>query len=140
MSVEFVDTNVVVYAYDTSAGAKRAQARDLLERLWHDATGALSVQVLQELFVTLTRKVPRPLEGASARTIVADFATWRVVEPSATEVLAAIDATDRWRISFWDAMILIAAQRVGATVLWSEDLNPGQTFDSVLVRNPFEET
>ncbi len=137
MSVEFCDTNVVVYAYDTSASAKHVQARQLLERLWLEGTGSLSVQVLQELFVTLTRKIPHPLTTPIARTIVADLATWHVVTPTPSDVLAAIDATVNWKLSFWDAMILVAAQRSGATLVWSEDLNAGQSFDTVTLRNPF---
>ncbi|HYY89527.1 MAG TPA: PIN domain-containing protein [Chloroflexota bacterium] len=137
MSVEFCDTNVLVYAYDTTAGAKREPARALLERLWLEGAGALSVQVLQELFVTLTRKIARPLEPLAARSIVADLATWQVVEPAAPDVLAAIDGADRWRVSFWDAMIVTTALHVGAAVMWSEDLTDGQTFDGVTVRDPF---
>lgn len=91
MSVEFCDSNIVVYAYDTSAGAKHERARDLLERLWTDGAGAASIQVLQELFVTLTRKIPRPLDVASARGIVSDLATWHIVRPTAVDVLTAID-------------------------------------------------
>lgn len=137
MSVEFCDANVVVYAYDTSAGAKHDQARQLLERLWLEGIGAVSIQVLQELFVTLTRKIRQPLNTPTARTIIADLATWHVVTPTPSDVLAAIDATASWNVSFWDAMILVAAQRSGASVVWSEDLNAGQTFDTVTLRNPF---
>ena len=81
MSVEFCDTNIIVYAFDTTAGAKHERAKLLLERLWQESVGALSVQVLQELFVTLMRKVARPLDPASARAIVADLATWNLVQP-----------------------------------------------------------
>jgi predicted nucleic acid-binding protein len=137
MSVEFCDTNVIVYAYDSTAGAKHDRAQALLERLWLDGKGVLSVQVLQELFVTLTRKVARPVDPGEARAIVADLATWSLVQPAASDVLAAIDATIRWQLSFWDAMILTAAQRAGAAVLWSEDFSDGQRFDAVTVRNPF---
>jgi len=140
MSVEFCDTNVVVYAYDTSAGAKHVRARQLLERLWVEGVGAVSVQVLQELFVTLTRKIAQPLSTPTARTIVADLAMWHVVTPTPSDVLAAIDATVNWNLSFWDAMILVAAQRSGAALVWSEDLNAGQTFDTVTLRNPFADT
>jgi predicted nucleic acid-binding protein len=136
MSVEFCDTNILVYAYDTTAGAKREQARALVERLWSAECGAVSIQVLQELFVTLTRKIGLPLDAHVARHIVADLATWRVVEPTAADVLAAIDGTARWHLSFWDAMIVTTAQRAGADVLWSEDLNDGQTLDGLTVRNP----
>ena len=137
MSAEFCDTNIIVYAYDTTVGVKHDRAQALLERLWVQGVGALSVQVLQELFVTLTRKVARPLDHGEARSIVADLATWRLVQPTASDVLAAIDATSRWKLSFWDAMILAAAQRAGAAVLWSEDFSDGQRFDAVTVRNPF---
>lgn len=137
MSAEFCDTNVFVYAYDLTAGDKRVRALRLVERLWDSGEGVVSVQVLQELFVTLTRRASPPLDPATARRIVGDLATWRVVEPSAPDVLDASDAAARWRISFWDAMIVTAAQKAGAEVLWSEDLNDGQTYDGPTVRNPF---
>ncbi len=137
MSVEFCDTNILVYAYDRTAGAKREQARALIERLWRTRSGVLSVQVLQELFVTLTGKVATLLEPSAARGIVADLTTWRIIEPTATDVLFAIDAAARWQLSFWDAMIITTAQRAGSLVLWSEDLASGQTFDGLTVKNPF---
>jgi predicted nucleic acid-binding protein len=138
MSAEFCDTNILVYAYDTSAGAKRDRALALVERLWREDSGVLSIQVLQELFVTLTRKVAARIDTRTARRIVADLASWRVIEPHAVDVLAAIDATERWQISFWDAMIITAAERAGARVLWSEDLSHGQSYDGVTVRNPLQ--
>jgi predicted nucleic acid-binding protein len=138
MSAEFCDTNIIVYAFDTTAGAKHERAKLLLERLWQEGVGALSVQALQELFVTLTRKIARPLNPLAARGIVADLATWNVVQPSAPDVLTAIDASVRWQVSFWDAMIITAAQRAGAVVVWSENLSSGQGFDDVTVRNPFD--
>jgi len=139
MKGEFCDTNVLVYAYDTTAGAKREQARRLLERLWETGAGVVSVQVLQELFVTLTRKLPQPLPIHEARAVVADMATWEVIAPDAADVLEAIDGTGRWQVAFWDAMILLAAKRAGATVIWSEDLNDGQAYDDITVRNPFRQ-
>lgn len=137
MSGEFCDTNVLVYAYDATAGSKREEAGVLLARLWGSGSGVVSLQVLQELFVALTRKIPQPLPALDARSIVADMTAWRVVEPRSQDILAAIDSAARWRISFWDAMILTAASRAGAQTVWSEDLNAGQAYDSVTVRNPF---
>jgi predicted nucleic acid-binding protein len=137
MSGEFCDTNVLVYAYDQTASEKRDQARQLVERLWESGAGVISVQVLQELYVTLTRKVPARLSPENARSIVADLATWRVIEPAHEDVLVAIDASRRWKVSFWDAMILIAAGKAGVLTLWSEDLTDGQIYDGVVVRNPF---
>jgi predicted nucleic acid-binding protein len=139
MSGEFCDTNVLVYAYDLSAGAKRQQAMHLVSRLWDARAGILSVQVLQELFVSLTRKVPQRLPAFEARQIVSDLASWRVFAPDAEDVLEAIDGSTRWQISFWDAMVVTAARRAGADAIWSEDLNDRQRYDGVEVRNPFRE-
>jgi len=137
MSAEFCDTNLLVYAYDRSAGIKGAMARQLLAQLWVSGAGALSIQVLQELFVTLTRKSTPRLLPAVVRGIVADLAAWQVIEPNSRDVLDAIDAATRWQVSFWDAMLLTTARKAQAGILWSEDLNDGQDYDGVVVRNPF---
>lgn len=137
MSAEFCDTNVLVYANDPTAGAKHERATQLVGDLWDAGNGVVSVQVLQELFVILTRKLPAPMSAEDARAVLEDLTTWSVVEPTKLDVLAAIDACVRWQISFWDAMVLVAAQKVGAGVLWSEDLNDGQDYDGIVVRNPF---
>lgn len=137
MSGEFCDTNVIVYAYDSTAGAKREQAMRLMNRLWGTSAGILSVQVLQELFVTLTRKVAQPLPLPQARQLVSDLATWPVFAPDSADVLEAIDGTARWQISFSDAMLVTAARKAGANLIWSEDLNDGQQYDGITVRNPF---
>jgi predicted nucleic acid-binding protein len=133
----FVDTNVLVYAHDTSAGTKRDTALTLVEGLWESGHGCLSMQVLQELFVNLTRKLPRPLGTDAARDSVEDFARWAVHVPDAEDVFAAIDLHERHRISFWDAMIVRSASELGCERLLSEDLNAGQRYDGVLVVNPF---
>jgi predicted nucleic acid-binding protein len=137
MSAEFCDTSVFVYAYDRSAGSKAATARRLLARLWTLRAGALSIQVLQELFVTLTRKTSPPLSADAVRALISDLAAWQVVEPTSGDVLDAIDGAARWQISFWDAMLLTTARKADAETLWSEDLNHGQDYDGVVVRNPF---
>lgn len=139
MSAEFCDSNVLVHAYDVTAGTKHDCARDLMRRLWQSGEGALSVQALQEFFVTVTRKVAQPLSNREARQVVADFATWHVVTPTPADVLEAIDSAERWQVSFWDAMVLMAARSAGAEVLWSEDLNAEQRFDGLIVRNPVAE-
>ena len=81
----------------------------------------------------------RPLSLNEARAIVADMATWQVVVPTVDEVQAAIDGTARWQVSFWDAMVVVAASRADAAVLWSEDLSDGQTYDGLTARNPFRD-
>jgi predicted nucleic acid-binding protein len=87
----FVDANVLVYAHDGSAGDKRTRARELVQELWNSGEGCLSVQVLQELFVALTRHVPRPLDVDGAAVTVSDFSAWRTHAPTASDVMAAID-------------------------------------------------
>jgi predicted nucleic acid-binding protein len=134
---EFVDTNVLVYAFDSSAATKQQAARRLLERLWESSCGCLSVQVLQEFFVTVTKKVaaPLPVEEATAR--LREFSAWRVFAPTANDVLDAIALQNETKIGFWDAMIVHAAVESGCEVLWTEDLNPGQSLQGVRIRNPF---
>lgn len=134
---QFVDTNVLVYAHDVTAGAKHTRARALVEELWDTRQGCLSVQVLQEFFVTTTRKIPRPLEAPAAAQIIADLAHWHVHAPAVGDVLGAIDIHQRTGASFWDAMILRSAKELGCQVLHSEDLNAGQDYEGVEVRNPF---
>lgn len=136
----FVDTNVLVYAHDDSAGGKRDQARSLLEQLWGSRDGCLSVQVLQEFFVTVTRKIAKPLGPEAAKEIVADLSRWYVHAPAAGDVLAAISIHQSTGISFWDAMIVRSAAEIGCTLLYSEDLNAGQEYARVRVENPFQPT
>jgi len=134
---EFVDTNILIYAFDASAEAKQTIAQQLLERLWHSGTGCLSVQVLQEFFVTATRNVisPLPIEEAAER--IREFATWKVFTPMANDVVAAIALQQQAALSFWDAMVVQAAAELGCDVLWTEDMNDGQLLRGVRVRNPF---
>jgi len=135
----FVDTNVLVYAFDQSAGEKRDRARSLLDQLWSDMRGCLSVQVLQEFYVAVTRKVQRPLEQETAAEIVRDLSYWRIHAPVAEDVLGAIDLQQRLMTSFWDGMILWSALQLGCDTVWSEDLSEGQDYDGVRVVNPFKE-
>jgi len=134
---QFVDTNVLIYAHDTSAGAKRDRAAWLLEELWESRSGCLSVQVFQEFYVNITRKVAHPLESSAAALILAELSVWRVHASEVRDVLAAIEIQRRYGIAFWDAMILQSAARLGCGTIWSEDLNPGQVYAGVRVVNPF---
>lgn len=139
---EFVDTNILVYAFDASAGLKKAVSERLLERLWEKRTGCLSVQVLQEFFVTVTRKVALPLSVDEAADRVRDLSKWMVFAPETGDVLAAIALQKQAGLNFWDAMVVRAAAELGCELLWTEDLNDGQVIQSVQIRNPFttEET
>ena len=133
----FVDTNVLVYAHDVSTGTKHEKARSLVERLWHERTGAISTQVLQELYVSLRRKAARPLPSEEASALVAEYLRWEVVVNSGESILDAVALEQRYGISFWDALIVQSARACGAEVLYSEDLSDGQVYDSVRVVSPF---
>jgi predicted nucleic acid-binding protein len=133
----FLDTNIIIYAYDTSAGDKHQKARDLLAGLWESGLGMVSTQVLQEFYVTVTRKIPKPLHLATARDIIADFLTWDVVVNDGDAILKAIDVQEKHGFSFWDSMVIAAAISGGASVLLTEDLSDGQKIGGVEIRNPF---
>lgn len=135
--MEFVDTNVLLYAYDPAAGARHKAAVALLDRLWDEQAGALSVQVLQEFFVNVTRKVAVPLPPEQATARLRSLARWRVHSPLADDVIAAATWSARHQLSFWDAMVVRSAAELRCATLWSEDLNDGQAIEGVQVRNPF---
>jgi predicted nucleic acid-binding protein len=132
---EFVDTNILIYAFDTSAGDKRRVAVELIARLWLDRTGCVSLQVLQEFYVAATRKLILAPEQAMLQ--VSRLGRWRVHRPSMEDVLGAIELHRCHSVSFWDGLILRSAQASQCSVLWSEDLSSGQRWGSVEVRNPF---
>ena len=134
---EFVDANILVYAFDSSAARKQRAAQQLLERLWKGGTGCVSVQVLQEFFVTITKKVPKPLTVDDAKARIRELAVWTVFAPTAEDILAAIDLHAQAKIGFWDAMIVLAAEESECDVLWTEDLNNGQMLRGVRIQNPF---
>ena len=134
----FVDTNILMYAHDTSCGAKHDRAKAVVERLWLDRSGVVSTQVLQELCVNLRRKAARPVDLQTARRIVADYLTWNVITNSGESILQALDVEKRYRISFRDALVVQAAEASGATVLYTEDLSDGQTYCGVAVVNPLK--
>jgi predicted nucleic acid-binding protein len=132
----FVDTNILVYAHDRAAGSKHERARQLLERLWDSGQGVLSTQVLQELCINLRRKVTPPLPVNTIRGLIQDYMSWEIVVNTPASVTQALDIEVRYETSFWDALILQAAETSGAAVLYSEDLNAGQRYGPIQVINP----
>jgi predicted nucleic acid-binding protein len=132
----FVDTNILMYAHDTTAGVKHERAKALVEGLWRQRSGVVSTQVLQELAVNLRRKAARPLDTKATREIVTDYLTWEVVVNGGDSILGALELEERFRISFWDALVIHAAQASGAEVLYSEDLSAGQQYGGLRVVNP----
>ncbi len=133
----FVDTNVLIYAYDVSAGKKNERARKIIGDLWELGLGVLSLQVLQEFFVNVTKKVSKPLGIETAREIVRDLLKWDIVLLDGDSIWEAIEIHRRFQFSFWDSMILHAALRGGASILLSEDLEDGRIIDGLKIKNPF---
>ena len=133
----FVDTNILMYAHDKAAGAKHERAKALVQELWRDRAGVLSTQVLQELAINLRRKTAKPLDAKATREVVADYLTWQIVVNGGDSILEALELETRYQISFWDALVVYAAQAAGTQVLYSEDLSDGQLYGAVRVMNPF---
>lgn len=133
----FVDTNILIYAYDLDAGSRHAVAVGLLRQLWLDGTGVLSTQVLQEFYVNVTAKIARPIVPAEARAVLSRYQVWRIEVNTAESVIRASEIQERNRLSFWDALIIAAAAKSNAVTLLSEDLNHGQVVEGVKIVNPF---
>jgi predicted nucleic acid-binding protein len=137
MPAEFVDTNILVYAYDQTAQNKFDRSRQLMEKLWNSGEGVISTQVLEEFYVTVTAKIPNRLKPAEAREIISDLGTWRIALLEINDFLAGSEIAERYELSFWDGLILAAAHKEEAATLWSEDLNHGQKYGEITVYNPF---
>jgi predicted nucleic acid-binding protein len=133
----FVDTNIVVYAYDISAGSKHSRAAEIMKELWDTGRGVISTQVLQEFFVTTTKKIEKPLDVPAARDIVKDFLKWKTVIVDGETILEAIDVQAGHQYSFWDSLIIASAIQGGAATLLSEDLSPRHKLKGLVIRNPF---
>jgi len=132
----FVDTNVLIYAHDADAGEKQRVAKAVLRELWSERAGVLSMQVLQEFYVNVTRKIPSPLSKDLARLVVTSYAIW-CMETTPAEVATAFRIEDESQIGFWDALIVSSAAESGASRILSEGLNAGQRIAGVLIENPF---
>ena len=132
---EFVDTNILIYAFDLTAEKKRGAAAALLMRLWSEGAGCVSLQVLQEFYVTTTKKLRMEPKDAAAQ--VERLAKWTVHRPGTSDILQAIELHRTKKISFWDAMVLRSALSLDCSILWSENLSPGQRFQGLTIRNPF---
>jgi predicted nucleic acid-binding protein len=131
----FLDTNVLAYACDADQPVKRDKARALLKEIAKDMPPCVSTQVMQEFFVTVTRKMGvAPLQ---AKRIIHSFRHMETVLVDMDDINRAIDGSVIWQISFCDALILTSARKAHCTVLYSEDLSDGQVYDTVRVVNPF---
>jgi predicted nucleic acid-binding protein len=134
--IEFVDTNVLLYAYEADATMKQNISVELLERLSLDEIGALSVQVLVEFYSNATRKF-----GMSSKLVeeaIGDFSSWRLHRPDYASVIEAIHLQRRYKLAWYDAMILNSALESGCSILWTEDFSDGQEFGDLVIRNPYK--
>ena len=135
--MEFVDTTVLLYAYDATAGERHQVASALVDRLWRERRGAVSIQVLQEFYVNVTRRAARTMDPAAAGDRLKSLSRWRVHSPLPDDVVAAAGWSVRNQLSFWDAMIVRSAAELRCDTLWTEDLTDGQVIEGVRLANPF---
>jgi predicted nucleic acid-binding protein len=134
----FFDTNVLVYLFDASKPRKKTRAQEVLTQAVGEGVALLSTQVLQEFFVAVTRKLSTPLPHQQAERAVRNLAKLETAKIDADIILKAIETMRRYRLSFWDSLIIQAALRGGATVLYTEDLQHGQVIETLTIENPFK--
>jgi len=133
----FLDTNIIVYAYDSSAQSKHEIAKKIMRELWDSGQGMISTQVLQEFYVSVTKKIPKPLDMNLAKHIIKDLMYWDIVVNDGKTILEAIEIQIRHRFSFWDSLVIQAAIKGGAEVLLSENLESERVISSIEIKNPF---
>ncbi len=135
----FIDTNILLYAYDRDAGAKHEIARELIRRCWEDASGVISIQVLSEFFSRATRPGSSFVSVDEAESIIQNLShSWTVVIPDVPVVLEAIRGRKAHQISYWDAMIWATAKQAKIGTIYTEDLQHGQDIEGVTFVNPFK--
>lgn len=134
----FVDTNILAYAHDASEKEKQPIAKGLVDELWESELGALSTQVLQEFYVVATRKFEPALSRKEAREIISNYGEWKLVRIDPVMIVNASQMEEKHQLMFWEALIIEAARRSGATRLVSEDLSSGRTIDGIAIENPFD--
>ncbi len=140
-SAFLIDTNILVYAYDPTDGAKRERAILTLEQLGARQTGALSTQILGEFYVAVTQKIPFPLTEAEAeRSLIHYVRSWMVYDVTELAVLEAVRGVRRHRLSYWDSLIWATAKLNGVPYVLSEDFRDGALLEGVRFLNPFTRT
>ncbi|RIK04939.1 MAG: PIN domain nuclease [Acidobacteria bacterium] len=134
----FVDTNVLVYAHDSSDRRRHEIATAVLRDTWISRMGVLSTQVLSEFYVVATRKLRVPFTSREARAIINSYSAWKVVVVDPTSIIAATLLEEEHSFSFWDALIIESAMRGGATEILSEDFQDRRQIGGLTIRNPFK--
>ena len=133
----FVDTNILIYAHDKDAGAKHERAALVVEELWNNGNGIISSQVIEEFYVNVTRKIPRPLSRVQARGLIGNYFAWHIQPINPDTILLASEIEERYMLSFWDALIISTASQANVDRLLTEDLSHGQVIEGILIQNPF---
>ena len=134
----FIDTNVLIYAHDKDADRKHSIALALVKDFWERRTGVLSNQVLQEFYIGVTRKIKNPIAQAEAREILRAYICWSIKENTPLSVIRATEIEEKDRISFWDALVIVAAYEAKCEKILTEDLNAGQIIEGIVIENPFK--
>ena len=134
---EFIDTNVLIYAYDRHVPAKHIQAQKILLSGIENESAVLSVQVLREFFNVVTRRIPNPLSAEEAEAVIDLICVLPVVEVDVALVRRGVATHRHYGITYWDSLIVAAAERAGCSRILSEDLNAGQAYHGIVVVNPF---
>ena len=133
----FVDTNILVYAHDLDASNKHDKAAEIVSQLWESRNGVLSTQVLQEFYVTLTRKVSSTLSKLEARKLLQKYSHWHVVLTDPSIIIQASEIEESNNISFLDALIVSVAYSQNVPTILTENLNHGQMIEGIFIENPF---
>ena len=136
---QFLDTNILVYAYDGADPAKQEHARQIIRNGIAEETAVLSAQVLGEFFTVVTSRIPVPLTAEEAEGVLDILSVLPVVEIDLRLVRRATRIHRLYGINYWDSLIVAAAQRAGCTQILTEDLNTGQSYQDILAVNPFNE-
>lgn len=133
----FVDTNILVYAHDPEASAKRVVAAQILEKLWANRRGVLSLQVLQEFYVVMSKKMDKKNPPRTATEILRDYSVWEIATIQIEDLFEAITLQRTYQLSFWDSLIVRAAQVADCNLLLSEDFQEGMRIGRLEIINPF---
>lgn len=134
----FFDSNILIDVYDTRDPNKQDQAQELLLNATQSQTAVLFAQVLGEFFVVVTRKIPQPMSPSEAAEVIAELGALEVMPLDFSLVQRAIVTQQKYGASYWDSLIISAAERAGCVRIYSEDLNNGQLYHGIEVQNPFQ--
>lgn len=140
MSNKLIDTNIIVYAYDTSEGGKHRASRNLLRQIWKEGGGVICLQNLMEFFVIITRKVENPIDVGEAKTIVEDFLksdNWRIIDRDTDTFFKAIDLVAEHKVHFWDAVIAACMEENDLTEIITENKKDFEKIPHIQITIPF---